>query len=146
VFLVLSNLHAEGAGGGDYSNDVPLADVAAKMLAVARAHSTLPQPDLIDLLCRHFHLAPYRFGPDAAWPGDKPIGNHSKFWMVDDRYFYIGSDNLYPVDLQEFGYILDDKAAAAELRQKYWDPLWRWSKAAAISGADAPACVLRAGS
>jgi len=103
----------------------------------------LLQPALIDLLCRHFHLAPYRFGPDASWPGDHPIGNHGKFWMVDDRYFYLGSDNLYPVDLQEFGYIVDSRAAAAELRQKYWDPLWHWSRAAAISGADAPSCVLR---
>ena len=63
--------------------------------------------------------------------------------MVDDRYFYLGSDNLYPVDLQEFGFIVDDRAAAADLRTKYWTPLWRWSRAAAVSGDDAPACVLR---
>ena len=104
--------------------------VADKMLQVAKAHSSLPEPALIDLLCRHFHLAPFRFGPDASWPGKHPIGNHGKFWMVDDRYFYIGSDNLYPVDLQEFGYILDDRAAAAELKRSYWNPLWRWSREA----------------
>jgi hypothetical protein len=63
--------------------------------------------------------------------------------MVDRRYFYIGSDNLYPVDLQEFGYTVDDRAAAQELRRIYWEPLWRWSKAAAISGRDARRCVLR---
>ncbi len=64
--------------------------------------------------------------------------------MVDDRYFYLGSDNLYPVDLQEFGYIVDDRAAAATLLRDYWNPLWHWSRAAAISGSDAPSCSLRA--
>jgi len=143
VYLVLSNAGAEGRSKSSYSNGVSLEAVAEKMLAVAKAHSARPLPALVDLLCHHFHLAPFRFGPDAAWPGGHPIGNHSKFWMVDDRYFYLGSDNLYPVDLQEFGYILDDRAAAAELRRKYWDPLWRWSRASAISGDDAPSCSLR---
>ena len=143
VYLVLSSPGAEGRSKSTYSNGVSLEAVADKMLQVAHTNSTLSQSELVDLLCRHFHLAPYRFGPDATWPGDDPIGNHGKFWMVDDRYFYIGSDNLYPVDLQEFGYILDDPAAAAELRQNYWDPLWRWSRFAAISGKDAPTCALR---
>ena len=111
---------------------------------MAASHSSLPKSALVDLLCQHFHLAPFRFGPDASWPGNAPIGNHGKFWMVDDRYFYLGSDNLYPVDLQEFGYILDDAAAAAQLKRDYWNPLWRWSKAAAISGSEAAHCSLRA--
>ena len=143
VYLVLSSDGALGRSKSTYSNGIKIASVADKMLQVAKGHSSLAEPALIDLLCRHFHLAPFRFGPDASWPGKHPIGNHGKFWMVDDRYFYIGSDNLYPVDLQEFGYILDDRAAAAELRRSYWNPLWRWSREAAISGSDAPVCVLR---
>jgi phosphatidylserine/phosphatidylglycerophosphate/cardiolipin synthase-like enzyme len=143
VYVVLSSDGAVGRSKSTYNNGVKLTTVADKMLQVAQAHSALPRPALIDLLCSHFHLAPFRFGPDATWPDKHPIGNHGKFWMVDDRYFYLGSDNLYPVDLQEFGYILDDRAAAAELRRAYWDPLWRWSRKAAISGADAPSCSLR---
>lgn len=34
-------------------------------------------------------------------------------------------------------------AAAAQLRHDYWDPLWQWSKRAAISGSDATRCVFR---
>ena len=143
VYLVLSNLDAKGRSKSTYSNSLPLEAVAEKMLQTAQARSTLPRPALVDLLCSHFHLASFRFGPDTTWPGNHPIGNHSKFWMVDDRYFYIGSDNLYPVDLQEFGYIVDDREAAAEVLKSYWDPLWRWSRQAAISGNDAPRCVLR---
>jgi phosphatidylserine/phosphatidylglycerophosphate/cardiolipin synthase-like enzyme len=144
VYVVLSNDGAVGRSKSTYSNGVSIAAVADKMLAVAASHSSLPKSALVDLLCQHFHLAPFRFGPDASWPGNAPIGNHGKFWMVDDRYFYLGSDNLYPVDLQEFGYILDDAAAAAQLKRDYWNPLWRWSKAAAISGSEAAHCSLRA--
>jgi phosphatidylserine/phosphatidylglycerophosphate/cardiolipin synthase-like enzyme len=143
VYLVLSNLDAKGRSKSTYSNSLSIEAVADKMLLTAQARSTLPRPALVDLLCSHFHLASFRFGPDATWPGNHPIGNHSKFWMVDDRYFYIGSDNLYPVDLQEFGYIVDDRAAATEVLKSYWEPLWRWSRQAAISGDDAPRCVLR---
>jgi len=143
VYVVLSNDGAVGRSKSTYSNGVAIAAVGDKMLEVAASHSSLSRQDLIDLLCQHFHLAPFRFGPDASWPGKAPIGNHGKFWMVDDRYFYLGSDNLYPVDLQEFGYIVDDAAAASQLKRDYWNPLWHWSKAAAISGSDAPRCSLR---
>ncbi len=143
VYLVLSSDGAVGRSKSTYSNGVPIASVADKMLDVAAAHSSLPRPALVELLCQHFHLAPFRFSRDGAWPEKAPIGNHGKFWMVDDRTFYVGSDNLYPVDLQEFGYIVDSAAAAATIRRDYWNPLWRWSKSFAISGSDAPNCSLR---
>jgi hypothetical protein len=89
------------------------------------------------------HLAPLRFGPDATWPGGRAIANHAKLWMADDRVFYIGSDNLYPVNLQEFGYIVDDQKAAAELIDANWNPLWRWSQRAAVSGDGVERCIFR---
>ena len=143
AYIVLSNLDADGLSGALYSNNVPLADVADKIRAVTKSRSHLSGPALRALLCQRLHLAPIRFGPDAKWPDGQPIGNHGKFWMVDDHVFYIGSDNIYPSDLQEFGYILDDKTIAATALRTYWDPLWRWSSAAAISGSDAPSCVFR---
>jgi phosphatidylserine/phosphatidylglycerophosphate/cardiolipin synthase-like enzyme len=66
---------------------------------------------------------------------------HAKFWMVDERAFYIGSENLYPAELQEFGYIVEDRSAAAQVRRDYWDQAWKWSQAAAISGDGAPSCI-----
>ena len=142
VYVVLSNIDAKGRSKSEYSNFLPLSAVEDEMLRIAELRSSTPRPALVDLLCHHFHLAPFRFGSDATWPQKQAIGNHSKFWMVDGRYFYIGSDNLYPVDLQEFGYIVDDRVAAAEVLRSYWQPLWQWSKAAAISGSDAPRCAL----
>jgi hypothetical protein len=63
--------------------------------------------------------------------------------MVDDRTFYIGSDNMYPVNLQEYGYIVDDPKAAAELIAAYWTPLWEWSSRAAVSGPGVEPCIFR---
>ena len=52
------------------------------------------------------------------------VYNHSKLWMVDDDIFYIGSDNIYPAGLSEYGYIIGSKAACDELLEKHWTPLW----------------------
>jgi phosphatidylserine/phosphatidylglycerophosphate/cardiolipin synthase-like enzyme len=142
VYLVLSNVNAAGPVG-TYSMMVPIEAVATKMRDKLQKRMPLADAALNDLLCRHLHLAPLRFGPDATWPDDKPIGMHTKFWMVDNRAFYIGSENLYPSELQEFGYIVEDDKAAAQALQELWEPAWKWSQAAAISGEEASACVFR---
>ncbi len=95
------------------------------------------------LLCERLYLAPFRFGPDAKWPDGQPIATHAKFWMVDSRVFYIGSDNMYPVNLQEFGYIVDDRQAAQQVIDAYWTPLWQWSSRAAVSGHGVKDCIFR---
>lgn len=141
LYIVLSAPSAVGNSGSSYGNGVSLETVARKIRQVIRARSTLADSTLDALLCRRLHLAPFRFGPDSAWPDKQAFGNHAKFWMVDDRLFYMGSDNLYPVDLQEFGYVVDSTKAAADVLREYWTPLWRWSRAAALSGADASGCV-----
>ena len=64
---------------------------------------------------------------------------------VDEQAFDIGSDNCDPVNLQEFGYIVDDRAAAAQLVESYWRPLWLWSSRAAVSGEEAQTCIFRNG-
>ncbi len=154
VYIVLSNPGATGNSGSTYSNGVALATLARhlKNLVQKRIDARDPTeryevrkgPDPINaMLCSHIHLAPLRFGPDASWPGRVPIANHAKLWMVDDRAFYIGSDNLYPVNLQEFGFILDDRQAAGQLLDAYWNPLWQWSSRAAVSGAGVDRCIFR---
>jgi phosphatidylserine/phosphatidylglycerophosphate/cardiolipin synthase-like enzyme len=154
IYIVLSNLGGKGKSGISYSNDVPLATVARHLRREVQrrfeARDPLSRwesrrgPDPVNaMLCDHVHLAPYRFGPDASWPGGVPIANHAKFWMVDGRTFYVGSDNMYPVNLQEFGYIVDDAKAAQELGDAYWTPLWQWSSKAAVSGPGIENCIFR---
>jgi hypothetical protein len=72
----------------------------------------------------------------SYWPacdGIQTVANHSKTWIIDDHLFYIGSDNLYPHKLQEFGYLIDSPAFASDLIETYWSPLWRYSKQNMIS-------------
>lgn len=154
IYIVLSNPGGVGNGGNTYFTDVPLEMVARRLREIvqSRVEARDPKsryairrgPDPVNqLLCDRIHLASFRFGPDAAWPSGRPIANHSKFWMIDDRAFYIGSDNMYPVNLQEFGYIVDDRKAATELLDSYWTPLWQWSRAAAVSGRGVEKCIFR---
>ncbi len=154
IYIVLSNIDSVGNSGNFYSNDVTLAQLALHLrdAVQARVYARDPSaryranmgPDPTNaLLCEHVHLAPLRFGPDAEWPGGNAIANHSKFWMVDERTFYIGSDNMYPVNLQEFGYIVDDAKAAQTLTDAYWTPLWEWSSRAAVSGPGVKNCLFR---
>lgn len=158
IYIVLSNQGSIGGSGFAYSNGVPLRtlakhlrDMVSKRYEVRHEdeHGRLDTsirtgPDPVNaMLCSRVHLASLRFGPDDTWPGGMTFANHSKFWMVDDRFFYIGSDNLYPVDLQEFGYIVDDRRAAADLREAYWNPVWQWSQRAAVSGEGVAHCIFR---
>jgi murine toxin len=53
--------------------------------------------------------------------------------MVDDLAFHVGSDNLYPHNLQEFGYVVEAEPLAREVLASYWEPLWRFSNRAAIA-------------
>lgn len=155
VYVVLSNAGSIGNGGSPYSNDVPLEALAKRLKdkvqkridtadPLAR-YAIRTGPDPVNaLLCSRFHLAPLRFGPDRTWPGNKTIANHAKLWLVDDRVFYLGSDNMYPVNLQEFGYIVADPSAAETLIDTYWKPLWQWSNRAAVSGQGIEPCIFRA--
>ena len=154
VYVVLSNPGSIGNSGSPYFNDVPMEALAKRLKEIVqkRVNAADPKsryairrgPDPVNaLLCSRFHLAPFRFGPDDSWPGGKTIANHSKFWMVDDRVFYIGSDNMYPVNQQEFGYIIDDRKGADAMLESYWNPLWQWSKRAAVSGDGVDKCIFR---
>jgi len=154
IYIVLSNQGAVGKSGSTYSNDVSLQTLAHHLReAVQRRfeardpkwrYQIRTGPDPVNvLLCERLYLAPFRFGPDAKWPDGQPIATHAKFWMVDSRVFYIGSDNMYPVNLQEFGYIVDDRQAAQQVIDAYWTPLWQWSSRAAVSGHGVKDCIFR---
>ncbi len=56
--------------------------------------------------------------------------NHAKFWMVDDGAFHVGSDNLYPHNLQEFGYVVESAEVARDVVAAYREPLWTFSSRA----------------
>ena len=55
------------------------------------------------------------------------LGLHSKHFIVDDVCCYIGSQNLYTCDLAEWGVVIDSPEAVADIKQKYWDQMWKVS-------------------
>lgn len=144
VYIVLSNDLGKSGSGTLYSFGT-IAGTADEIKKDVKSEPGAPQgTKLTDLLCNKLHLTTLRFGPSDQWP-DPPyeFANHSKFFMVDDKVFYVGSENLYPADLIEYGVFISDPAAVQQMREEYWDQLWMYSKRVAISGSDAPACYYK---
>jgi phosphatidylserine/phosphatidylglycerophosphate/cardiolipin synthase-like enzyme len=129
VRLALSEPGAKTAAGGPYSFGTTLADIVAEMRRVIGDRPPTGR----------MRIAPLRSSPRgdrwAVEGGELKIINHAKFWMVDDRAFHVGSDNLYPHNLQEFGYVIESEPLAREVLAGYWEPLWSFSGRVAIDAA-----------
>jgi phosphatidylserine/phosphatidylglycerophosphate/cardiolipin synthase-like enzyme len=126
VRMVLSEPGAKTAAGGPYSFGTTLADIDVEMRRVIGDRP----------LTGRLWIAPLRLSARGdRWVHDGSelkIINHAKFWMVDDRAFHVGSDNLYPHNLQEFGYVVESVDLAREMLASYWEPLWTFSSRVAI--------------
>ncbi len=79
------------------------------------------------LISEKFELAVLRFGPSDKWPNDWEFANHAKFFMIDEKVFYIGSENLYPANLIEYGVFIDESYAVTYVKTRYWQQLWQYS-------------------
>lgn len=59
-------------------------------------------------------------------------GNHAKVYIIDDEYFYVGSDNFYQSyykeGLQEFGYLVEGQKETQGFLDNYWNKLWGYSQ------------------
>lgn len=130
IKIVLSSYSTETGG---YSNGWHLTDVAQVFMQMLQKNERLSEAVARQKLCRDVGLTTIRNDASAAtWKDGKPFYNHAKVVAVDDEAFYIGSGNLYPSGLQELGFIVDDRQAAAHLKEAYLDPLWNNSRAAAL--------------
>ncbi|MDI1446371.1 phospholipase D-like domain-containing protein [Polyangium sp. 6x1] len=112
------------------------------------------------LYCDRVHVAPFKHAFAPTWASGTPYTNHSKFVMVDDQAFYVGSQNLYPGGLMdgycggavsEFGFVIDDATQAKDVKTSYWDPTWHYSESAEVAccgngvceaGEDAVGCAV----
>jgi phosphatidylserine/phosphatidylglycerophosphate/cardiolipin synthase-like enzyme len=97
-----------------------------------------------DFLCERIALASPRVNAtDETWSDGSAMGLHSKLWIVDDRAFYIGSQNLYISNLFEWGLLVDDPTLTAEVLEVQWAPLWLYSQRTSVSGPGVAECTLR---
>jgi len=78
---------------------------------------------------RSLLVAQFRYSDAASWPGAEGQGPglHSKMIEVDGRAVYVGSQNAYPDEQQEFGYIIEDRVAVAEFDRLFVDPMVKYS-------------------
>lgn len=105
---------------------------AAKMLQEAvqkeaAARKFVPPDDLSlgEYLCRQLEYAPFLFNSKVLkWPDNSAIGVHPKLIIIDETGFYMGSQNFYPSDLQEFGLFISDSRITRQLLEGYWDKIW----------------------
>ena len=141
VYIVLSNDGSKG-GKNPYSL-VPLKETADTLRAYVERQSKKKGDDLNKLLCKKLHLSTLRFGPSNEWPNGGTFANHAKFFMVDDKVFYVGSSNLYSSDLTEYGVFISYPEAISQMKSEYWDELWKYSSRVAISGSACKECYYK---
>ncbi|RDI49306.1 phospholipase D-like domain-containing protein [Nocardia mexicana] len=115
---------------GGYSNMGSLSDLSDVLLERLRLR-TGGDDSARTAMCKNLQLASVRAADAPTWDGGKHYRQHTKLISVDRAAFYIGSKNLYPAYLQEFGYIVESPKAAAQLDADLLAPQWKYSQATA---------------
>ncbi|MFJ9846397.1 phospholipase D-like domain-containing protein [Kitasatospora sp. NPDC101155] len=131
VRIVVSDPGNRGAvGSGGYSQIKSLNEISDTLSA--RLTARLGDPaQARTAMCRNLQLAPFRAAPTSTWADGHPYALHHKLVSVDGSAFFIGSKNLYPAWLQDFGYLVENRAAATQLNDQLLAPQWQYSQAAA---------------
>ncbi|WP_326847393.1 phospholipase D-like domain-containing protein [Streptomyces kaniharaensis] len=131
VRIVVSDPGNRGTvGSGGYSQIKSLNEISDTL--ASRLTARLGDPAKAKAaMCHNLQLAPYRAAPTSTWADGHPYALHHKLVSVDGSAFFIGSKNLYPAWLQDFGYVVEDRTAAAQLNDQLLAPQWQYSQAAA---------------
>ncbi|MER7757373.1 phospholipase D-like domain-containing protein [Kitasatospora sp. NPDC097643] len=131
VRIVVSDPANRGTvGSGGYSQIKSLNEVSDTLLN----HLTTLTGDSRSAhtaMCQNLQLASFRAASTPTWADGHPYALHHKLVSVDGSAFFIGSKNLYPAYLQDFGYIVEDSNAAQQLDANLLAPQWQYSQAAA---------------
>ncbi|QLE70834.1 phospholipase [Streptomyces rectiverticillatus] len=131
VRIVVSDPANRGAvGSGGYSQIKSLNEIS-DVLRNRLAPLTGGQQGAKAAMCGNLQLATARSSDSAKWADGKPYAQHHKLVSVDGSAFYIGSKNLYPSWLQDFGYMVESPQAAQQLDANLLAPQWKYSQATA---------------
>ncbi|SOB86228.1 phospholipase D-like domain-containing protein [Streptomyces sp. 1331.2] len=131
VRIVVSDPGNRGTvGSGGYSQIKSLNEISDTLRA--RLTVRLGDPaQAKSAMCSNLQLAPFRAAPTSTWADGHPYALHHKLVSVDGSAFFIGSKNLYPAWLEDFGYVVENRTAAAQLDQQLLAPQWQYSQNAA---------------
>ncbi|ASP38696.1 phospholipase [Bacterioplanes sanyensis] len=132
VQIVVSSPGAKQSLLAPYSNMKKMTEITDVLQRKIAELADVSAAEAQQTMCDSLQLAPIRNADGVAtWSNGYAIGNHAKTIAVDNAAFYIGSKNLYPATLQDFGYIVEDAAAAEQYQYYYQQPMWQNSKSAA---------------
>ena len=124
--------------GSEYSHNVPLKHIFNLLGHRMHYYHGLSKPDIWAKLNGQVVLGTVGFKDQPDWPGGVPRHNHAKFWMCDDRLFYVGSENFYPAirswadvrlhgALQEFGVIAEATNPVRDMiLDNYFKPMLKY--------------------
>ncbi|MBB5121902.1 phospholipase [Streptomyces eurocidicus] len=131
VRIVVSDPANRGTvGSGGYSQIKSLNEVS-DLLRNRLALLTGDQGAAKTAMCSNLQLATFRSSASPKWADGHPYAQHHKLVSVDGSAFYVGSKNLYPSWLQDFGYMVESPDAAKQLDAKLLAPQWQYSQATA---------------
>lgn len=131
VRIVVSDPANRGTvGSGGYSQIKSLSEIS-DTLRGRLALVTGDQRSARAAMCSNLQLATFRSSASPKWADGRPYAQHHKLVSVDDSAFYIGSKNLYPSWLQDFGYVVESPSAAQQLTAQLLAPQWQYSQATA---------------
>lgn len=131
VRIVVSDPGNRGAvGSGGYSQIKSLNEISDTLAARLTARLG-DQAQARTAMCQNLQLASFRAASAPTWADGHPYALHHKLVSVDGSAFFIGSKNLYPAWLQDFGYVVENRTAAAQLDTQLLAPQWQYSQAAA---------------
>jgi len=134
IDLVLSNPNAVPGNlnplVANYGNGWLCTDVASEVIKAIKQHRPDASHDRLRQVMRDNLRVTYVRSKKQCdvWPDSgRAMGNHAKFFIVDDICYYLGSQNLYIANLAEWGVIVDDEAATRRVLHEYWKPMWEQS-------------------
>jgi hypothetical protein len=143
VKIVVSSPGATQGLAAPYSNMKSMSEITDVLVRKIKSRAGLSTSQAKAKICANLQLAPLNISSGVvAWENGNKIGNHAKTVFVDNAAFYIGSKNLYPATLQDFGYIVEDSQAALEYKTHYVMPLWSNSKGSAVVDFETGICAL----
>lgn len=113
----------------NYGNGWTCNDVASEIIKAIQANVDDADEDKLRSIINDKLFITYlrTTSGQHTWDDGASMGNHAKFFMVDDLCYYIGSQNLYVCNLAEWGLVIDDKEQTDNILSQYWNPLWEQS-------------------
>lgn len=129
VEIVLSNPNAVPSNVSplvaNYGNGWSREQVCRKIVKAIRAERTEASTRELQQCVQRVRVAFIRLATaDGKWEDGAKIGNHAKFFCIDDLCYYIGSQNLYIANLAEWGVVVDSETATQNMLGEYWTHLW----------------------